>query len=289
MKKSPLNLTLFCLALYTGVAISPSFPIPFQTPVFGQTVEGISRIKFVSLPSQPREPRQSGPGITREVISQITFEPPPGQAGTPGQAGAGGTRGKCPQDRTEPDPPLTLLIPLNKQVLTVAEHPTFFVYVPPTLAQIAQFVLKEKVSSSQSKVIYEAKFPLSGTSGIVSLRMPDTANKLEIGKHYQWSFALICDPLDRGEDKIQSSSIQRTEINANLAKELEQATPLDRANLYAKNGIWQDAIATLVELRNSQPDNTNVKVIWEELLQSEPVKLNQVAKQPLVNCCQAQN
>lgn len=256
MKKSPLNLTLFCLALYAGVAISPSFPITFQTPVFGQA---------------------------------ITFEPPPGQPGTPGQTGAGGTRGKCPQDRTEPDPPLTLLIPLNKQVLTVVEHPTFFVYIPPTLAQTGQFVLKEKVSSSQSKVIYEAKFPLSGTSGIVSLPMPDSANKLEIGKNYQWSFALICDPLDRGEDKIQYASIQRTELNANLTKEVERSNPLERANLYAKNGIWQDAIATLAELRHSQPNNTNVKVIWEELLQSEPVKLDRVAKQPLVNCCQAQN
>lgn len=262
MNKSPLKLTLFCLALYVGSAIAPGLPNPNQTAAFGQTVEGISR---------------------------INFEPPPDRAGEPEQTAAGGTRGKCPQDTKEPDPPLTLLIPVNKRVLTVAEHPIFFVYVPPTSAQTVQFVLKEKISSNRSKVIYEAKYPLSGTPGIVSLRIPDNANKLEIGKNYQWSFALICDPQDRGEDRIQFGSIKRTELSANLAEEVEKATPLERANLYAKNGIWQDAIATLVELKHSQPDNSNVKVIWEELLQSEPVKLDKIAKQPLVECCQAQN
>lgn len=275
MKKLSFNQVLVGVPVGLGFAIALNFSTKLQTPAFG------------GLATE----RENVEGLVR-----INFEPPPNQPGQPGESAGGATRGKCLQDKDEAAL-LTLLIPKNNQTLTIAERPTFFVYVPPTVAQTAQFVLKEKINSEekeqinigQSKVIYETDLTLTGTPGIISFKLPINATKLEINKNYEWSFSLICDLEDRGIDAIRAGSIKRIELSPNLKKDLEKATPLERAMLYAKNGIWQDTITILADLQRFEANNSNLKITWQDLLKSDHVNLGKIAEESLVECCQTKN
>ncbi|MBD2182596.1 DUF928 domain-containing protein [Aerosakkonema funiforme] len=267
MKNFSFNQLLFFVAVCLGAAVLLRFVTQLQAPALAKQATSREAID--------------------EVI-RIDFEPPPDAPGEPKQSAPGGTRGKCKQSENSPDPTLTLLIPASSQVRTIAEHPTFFVYVPSTSAQSGELVIKEKINPDETQVIYQKIFPLTGIPGIASFTLPDHANKLEIGKNYQWSFALICNSEDRSGDLVRFATIERTEISPNLAKQLENAKPIERAALYAKNGIWPETLITLAELRRSQPENSSLKIMWEELLKSESVKLTDIAEEPLVECCKPQ-
>lgn len=267
MKNFCFNQLLFSLAVCLGLAFSLRFITQLQAPALA---------------------KQATSRETIDEVIRIDFEPPPDAPGEPKQSAPGGTRGQCKQDNNSPIPTLTLLIPASSQVVTISEHPTFFVYVPPTSAQEGELVIKEKINPDEAKVIYQKTFALTDIPGIASFKLPDNANKLEIGKNYQWSFALVCNSEDRSGDLVKFATIERTEISPNLAKQLENAKPIERAALYAKNGIWPETLITLAELRRSQPEKPSLKIIWEELLKSESVKLTDIAEEPLVECCKPQ-
>jgi hypothetical protein len=62
-------------------------------------------------------------------------------------------------------------------------------------------------------------------------------------------------------------------------EQFEAATPIDRIALYAANGLWYDAIATLATLRRESPDNVIATNQWTALLES--VGLSEFAGMPL--------
>jgi hypothetical protein len=68
--------------------------------------------------------------------------------------------------------------------------------------------------------------------------------------------------------------IQRTELSPDLKTKIEQATPLEQAQLYAKARIWPETLMLASQLRSSKPDE------WEELLNS--VGLTEIAQAPFI-------
>lgn len=208
--------------------------------------------------------------------SKIAMEWPevPNRGGPESTAG-GGTRGEiasCSQGET----PLTALMPTRNNIgKTAAAKPTFFVYVPKTTAAKAEFL----VVDSEGNDVYEKTFELHNTTGIVKLNLPKTAPDLEIGKEYEWQFAIVCDPEDREADEFIQGEIERAELSQELKTKIDRAEPLDRAKLYAGERIWNDTLAILAELRSSNEKE------WKELLKS--VGLEAIASAPLTSCCTA--
>jgi hypothetical protein len=76
--------------------------------------------------------------------------------------------------------------------------------------------------------------------------------------------------------------IERTEPNPALEKDLDKVKPLELAALYGNYGVWHDLLATLVDLRLSHPEDSNLTMMWENLLKSESVKLEEISQAPLV-------
>ncbi|MEH2184178.1 DUF928 domain-containing protein [Nostoc sp.] len=74
--------------------------------------------------------------------------------------------------------------------------------------------------------------------------------------------------------------VKRVEQNAILKSQLETATPKQRVALYATNGIWYDSLTASTELRRLDPKHTD----WAAMLQA--VGLNNIASEPIVDCCQ---
>ncbi|HBB35481.1 MAG TPA: hypothetical protein DDZ80_18830 [Cyanobacteria bacterium UBA8803] len=230
------------------------------------------------------EPVNSGSQQSLRDVVQIRFKSPPGQ-GEPKQSGTTGSRGKCYQDKDQRSSSLTPLLPSTNQGLTMAERPTFFVYVPPTLAQIAEFVLIDRTDKNKPREVYYKTFSLPQVSGIVSVKLPTEQPPLEIGRDYQWSFTLFCDSDERSDDISVYGWVKRTAPNLAVSNALENAKPLERAALYGEYGMWQELLTTLADLRRSQPENSTLASIWNQLLKSESVKLDKISQEPLVDCC----
>ena len=228
--------------------------------------------------------------ITLSVISSDaraqTFEPPTNNP-APTTTIGGGRRsndGQCLKDRdAQPrddktkkslEQELTPLLPLNKFGLTISANPTFFAYIPKTTAIAVEFTLE----NAQGKGIAHKTVTLTSTPSIVNVQFEKTP--LEVGKEYKWLISVICETGDP-EDTFAEGIIRRIQPESTLLSKLEKATAIERVSLYAKFGIWHEAIAGLVNLRLSQPNSPELKTSWLTLLKS--TNLEAIANTPLTN------
>lgn len=201
-----------------------------------------------------------------------TFRPP--DRGAPAETEGAGTRGSSCVALNERNK-LKPLIPTANIGLTVSEYPTFFGYIPKSTAQQGEFVLKDQ----NNQLIYRTIVPLPSQPGIISISLP-TNKRLEIGKLYQWSFVLICDPDDRSDSVFSPPAwIERIEESESLAAQIKNATPETLPAVYADAGIWYDAVASRVKLLPSQPE-TEWQQNWEQLLTT--AGLQGLVQEPLV-------
>ncbi len=226
---------------------------------------------------------------------------PPVEGG-PGDTESGGPRFIQPREDMDAPPPtikrnvrgcnvdVTALMPENKIGRTVFDYPTFFfyLYLPKTEeteeteaetgVKLAEFILKDE----SGKQIYEQNLTISNLSGVIGVSIPADKNvpPLEVGKKYTWTFTLICNPDDRSGDKFESGVVRRVELSADILGELEKADPRQKTVIYAREGIWQDAVSNLAAARRANPNDTNLAADWKSLLDS--VKLDKIAKEPLL-------
>ncbi|MGF1497340.1 MAG: DUF928 domain-containing protein [Elainellaceae cyanobacterium] len=157
--------------------------------------------------------------------------------------------------------------------LTTADRPTFWFYVPGSMAsRTAEFVLEDDANQWTYAV------NLTEASGIVEISLPETSPPLTPEVDYHWYFNVYCQP--EQPPFFVHGWIRKVEPSPALANELAQATPAQQLELYAANGIWYDALAIAANLRATNPSDPN----WTRLLES--VELGNVAENPLTNCCQ---
>lgn len=135
-----------------------------------------------------------------------------------------------------------------------------------------------------NKIVYETQVTLPSQAGVVSFSLPDTGTlaPLKVGKPYKWYFSIVHSFDNGSKDHLVQGWIQRVSPSPDLSRKLEQAASKNRLALYAAAGIWHDTLATLAELRRSTPNDATLVQQWEELLKSEAVELNAIAKEPLL-------
>lgn len=198
--------------------------------------------------------------------------------GTPTATAGGATRsGTCVAGKTS----LIALVPLDEKQpsvgnrtnndrhagrigLTTKERPTFFVYLPATNAQTAEFILKDV----DEEDVYRTSIPLSGQQGVVAFQLPEDSPVLELNKDYQWYFNVICQPSDRLRDVFVTAWVRRVQPKESLLTALKNSNPRQHPIAYAQHGIWQDTLATLTELRQQRPSDATVTEEWNEFLKA---------------------
>ncbi|MTJ14353.1 DUF928 domain-containing protein [Anabaena sp. UHCC 0187] len=201
--------------------------------------------------------------------------------GSPQKTAGGATRGVCQHLGTSsPQPILTALIPATEKELTVAAYPTVLVKISEPGTQKAELTLWDQEGNG----IYQTIVDLTATPGITSFKIPQAAGALAVGQQYKWNLALICDPAERQRDIVLEGRLERVELSSTLNSSLATASPLEKAKLYAQNGLWYDTVATLADLKRSLPQNSQIGAEWHELLQS--VGLTELSQVPVVDCCQ---
>ncbi|EGK85882.1 DUF928 domain-containing protein [Microcoleus vaginatus PCC 9802] len=221
---------------------------------------------IINTPDRPPNPIPGGPRFIQPT--EDIDERPPTQPGRP-------VRGGC---ASISQLGLTALVPTNKIGRTVFDYPTFFFYLPQTEAESAEFILQDQ----SGKQIYKQDLTISNLSGVIGVSIPANKNvpPLEVGQSYTWNFTVICDAQDRSADQMESGTVRRVELSADIRRQLDQADPRQKTVIYAENGIWQDALSTLAAARRDQPNDTALKADWESLLDS--VTLGKIAKEPIV-------
>lgn len=118
---------------------------------------------------------------------------------------------------------------------------------------------------------------------IGKIDIPKNKSQLNLNQDYQWSVFLLCNY----KSELNSQNIESFQESYDLmnepwitAKIKRIATPssllssvltFNLAREYAKNGLWFDYIAVLIELRQLEPNNTKYLQAWEDLLQAEGI------------------
>ena len=235
---------------------------------------GLFILPGLSISGQKSSQQQSPDSkINRSWEIAQTFKPP--NRGAPAVTEGAGTRGSTCVTLSERNK-LRALIPTGNIGLTVSQHPTFFGYIPKSTAQQGEFILRD----DNNRLIYRTRFAIPSQPGIISISLPTTV-ALEIGKQYQWTFVLICDPEDRSDSLFSPPAwIERIQPNQSLAEQIKNAAPETLPAVYAEAGIWYDALATRVKLLASQP-KTEWQQNWEELLTT--AGLQAFIQEPLVD------
>lgn len=231
---------------------------------------GIALVLEVAIaPSTATELYGSKKPLSAHVNAiQLAQSNPPPPPTNPGSSSAGGRRNpsNCPQDvgAATPSPLLTALSPTTKPGLTVAERPTFLVYVPKTSAKNAEFSLRSRLGQG----VYRTMIALTNTPALINITLPAQAKPLEIDKPYTWSFAIICNPNDRLDDRFATGMIQRLELDPARLRQIQQASPREQVALYQQADAWYDALALLFQLKRSQPKDSTISTAWRDLLQA---------------------
>ncbi len=213
----------------------------------------------------------------------------PGRPG--GRRRGGGSRGGC-----QAEIPLTAIAYADSRtvaelgvtrteetvgMLTAQAQPTLWFYLPtPLLANTpTEFILKDGLNRTlfQTQLSGETAQP-----GIIGLPV---SFDLEVGKAYHWFFTMGCDDT---EQTTVDGWIQRRTVDPSLSRTFHQASPHDRAALYASYGFLQDALSELAAMRLADRENGTedgaLAQTWTNFLSA--LGFTEIAATPVLTCCQ---
>jgi len=176
----------------------------------------------------------------------------------PGRRVGGGTRGGCwggPR-------PLLALNPAHNLGVSAAARPTLY-FVLPSLrqAQEVEFLLLDE----QQNTVYEYIARVEPDQSILGVEVP--GEHLTPDQPRQWYFAVICDRENPAQDLVVDGWLKQVSTEPPTGSTL-QGLPadLERLKAYQTQGLWTDAIALGVQLRQAHPRNSEVQAQWETLI-----------------------
>ena len=213
-------------------------------------------------------PSVAGEIVPQQQITQPAQSDAPPPRKNPGGTVSGGRREPiaCPQDTGMPrtNSGLIAFSPATKPGTTLVERPSFLVYVPKTSAKTAEFSLRDE----NGRGVYRTTLNLTNTSGIIRLSLPAQAPPLNVGEQYTWSFAIICNPNNRLNDRFVTGMVQRSEFDPTRLRQIQETPLKKRVALYQQADVWYDTLVALFELQQTQPNDLSIRAVWNEFLQS---------------------
>lgn len=195
--------------------------------------------------------------ITPTVATLPVYKPP--LRGAPASRVGGASRGTADSELI-----LSALVP-ESTGLTSRAQPTLYWYSSKELPTPLEFTLNDDQSI---KPLVEIKVP-AAQPGIHALKLK-YALKPEV--EYSWTIAAIADPNQRAGDTLAGGTIKYTPLSATLSAQIKGVNPQQQPFLYAQEGFWYDAIATLSEQIDAQPSNHNLREQRAALLDQVELK-----------------
>jgi hypothetical protein len=244
------------LLLVSGIAaVAITLPLPsFWFPWQEQQSKLVSKVEGQSA---------SPVRVPRPVYTPQKFGAPSGRV-------AGGTRGV---DLDQPV--LSVLVP-DHTGLTIHAQPTLYWYV----SQPINRPISVKITSdSMSSPLLDATIVPPIPAGILALPLAQYDTQLVTGVPYQWGLEQATDPAHPSPPLWSSGAIERVVPSPEFLAKLNQAVLSDLPALYAKEGLWYDALDSLSAFIKVAPDDFALRQHRASLL--EQVGLHEAAAQDL--------
>ncbi len=186
--------------------------------------------------------------------------------GAPTRRVGGATRGIGDEDIF-----VTVLAP-KITGLTSRESPTLYWFVSRVPTGQVEFVL---IRHGRIEPVAKLTLATPTAGGIAKVSLAEIGVRLEPGITYEWSIALVKDPLNRSSDIVTSGTLLRKAPDGALHSRLKAADEEDKFALYGEAGYWYDAI----ELASEAISSASVAGEWRARRASflEQVGLDEVA------------
>lgn len=239
------------------------------TPRFLITVAAtalvLQSLSFLNAPGQISSRSFHGTLAASASASQTVYTPPLRPKPIL-RTDSTGSRGCFQKDQPAQ---LSLLVPERHIGETVSARPSFFWYLEN--ARVAKFAL---VEFGVAKPLFEKTLE-ADKAGIMRVDLPPDAPELAVGKEYRWSVTVACNP-NRPSDYVafNQSFVARVAPTSDLSRQLAAAkTTLERARTYAQKGLWYEALGSLSDASEKDPNAYN-----EMLLMLDQEGLTKVTK-----------
>lgn len=211
-------------------------------------------------------------------LAQLRF-PPTDNRGSAGRSTGGASRsgdqGSCPSDIKEVP---VMLLPESGMGKSGVGNPTVYVYVPKTPPTPTEAHSKIKaevtVADEAGEEFDRQELTLSGKEGIVKFSLLKGKPSLATGKKYTWSFSLICDASDRSIDRFAIGEVHHETLPGAVTQLVSSSRDeLTKAQAFAENKFWYDALSSAAKLRSLNKADPN----WASLLQSVKLEAKIIA------------
>jgi len=161
------------------------------------------------------------------------------------------------------------LLPEDHAALTTREQPKLYWYLAEWTPTRVDLIVNR---GQDAKPLVEKTLPGPLSPGVHAVAFADVGVKLEPDVVYKWYVEVVDDPSRRSRDSFSGGTIQRVLPSAQLVTALAQAKPTERAAVFARNGIWCDALAELSTQLAAHPNDTELQGEWAALLDQVGLK-----------------
>jgi Domain of Unknown Function (DUF928) len=113
--------------------------------------------------------------------------------------------------------------------------------------------------------LLERRIESAGAGGFHSIDLGEFGVRLEQGKEYEWSVALINDPARRASDQFSKGVVQYVPSS----EALPSGAPESVVSEYLARGYWYDAIALMQQTLQSEPPRAEMVALSQRVLAAE--------------------
>jgi hypothetical protein len=113
--------------------------------------------------------------------------------------------------------------------------------------------------------LLERRIESAGTGGYYSIDLAEAGVKLEPGKEYEWSVALINDPARRASDQFSKGVVQYVPASEAAPAGAPEAV----VGAYLARGYWYDAIAVMLKTLDDEPGRAGMLALRQQVLETE--------------------
>jgi hypothetical protein len=203
----------------------------------------------------------------------IKYQKPPQPTAPRGSTTGGGVRGGCDGKSAVG---LTALAPIDHVGKTTSLRPTIAWFTSNPAVPVKVMLYRsgdaQETSIATQELRVNPNYP-----GIVQLQLPQ---ELALNQEYSWRVLAEC---PSGSKLVAKAHIQVVQPTADLQKALGKVNGLKKAELYATQGFWYDALAEVLSLSPKPASQENTRSLLSELVAMEQSTLQDLEKQP-VNC-----
>ncbi|MCP4700965.1 MAG: DUF928 domain-containing protein [Gammaproteobacteria bacterium] len=193
------------------------------------------------------------------------YHPP--NMGTPGRrVGGGSRRGLNP---TTQQPVLSVLAP-KETGQTISAQPTLYWWTSSATDKPVKFSIihanPDPLNPETLKSLLEITLK-APAAGIQAVRLADHRITLETGVEYNWFVSIVVGSEEGSQDIVSSGGIKRIEPSAALSAQFyDKAGTRELPGIYARKGLWYDAIAALSARIAADPGDKSLRAEWISLL-----------------------